>query len=176
MPIELPLGPGGADRGKTAVPGDPCYFCEVIAGRSEKAIVEETDLTLTLVNWMQFELGQVYVIPRRHAPTLFDLTDEEAVAVIHTVRRIADALLRAYDPDGLNLIQNNGVVAGQNVSHFHMHVVPRRKVGGDWGNGPPHIAVLEGKTPTKPDRDVLVSLEEEHEIARHIQRFLVTPG
>ena len=92
MPIELPLGPGGADRGKTAVPGDPCYFCEAIAGRSEKAIVEETDLTLTLVNWMQFELGQVYVIPRRHAPTLFDLTDEEAVAVFHTVRRIADAL------------------------------------------------------------------------------------
>ena len=85
--------------------------------------------------------------------------------MIHTVRRIADALLRAYDPDGLNLIQNNGVVAGQNVSHFHMHVVPRRKVGSDWGNGPPHIAVLEGKTPTKPDRDVLVSLEEEHEIA-----------
>ena len=68
MPIELPTGPGGADRGKTAVPGDPCYFCEAIAGRSEKAIVEETGLTLTLVNWNQFELGQVYVIPRRHAP------------------------------------------------------------------------------------------------------------
>ena len=87
MPIELPLGPGGADRGKTAVPGDPCYFCEVIAGRAEKAIVEETEVTLTLVNWMQFELGQVYVIPRRHAPTLFDLTDEEAVALFHTVRQ-----------------------------------------------------------------------------------------
>ena len=80
-------GPGQDRRS-----GRPCYFCEVIAGRSEKAIVEETDLTLTLVNWMQFELGQVYVIPRRHAPTLFDLTDEEAVAVFHTVRRIADAL------------------------------------------------------------------------------------
>ena len=116
------------------------------------------------------------MIPRRHAPTLFDLTDEEAVAVTHTVRRIADALLRAYDPDGLNLIQNNGVVAGQSAPHFHMHVVPRRKVGSDWGNGPPHIAVLEGKTPTKPDRDVLVSLEQEFEIARHIQRFLVVPG
>ena len=117
MPIVLPLGPGGADRGKTAVPGDPCYFCEV----DRRPLGEghrrgDGDLTLTLVNWNQFELGQVYVIPRRHAPTLLDLTDEEAVAVIHTVRRIADALLRAYDPDGLNLIQNNGVVAGQNVS------------------------------------------------------------
>ena len=176
MPIEVPTGPGGADRGKTPAPGDPCYLCEIVGGRSEKAIVEETNLTLTIVNWTQFELGQVYVIPRRHAPTLFDLTDEEAAAVIHAVRRTADALLRAYDPDGLNLIQNNGVIAGQHAPHFHMHVVPRRRVGSDWGNGPPHIAVIEGKTPTKPDRDVKVSVEQEHEIGRHIRRFLVKPG
>ena len=173
MPIEVPLGPGGADRGKTPVTGDPGYLCEVIAGRADKGIVEETETTLTLVNWKQYELGQVYVIPRRHAPTLFDLTDEEAVAVIHTVRRIADALMKAYDPEGLNLIQNNGVIAGQFAPHFHMHVVPRRKFGSDWGNGPAHIAVLEGKTPTEPDRDVLISLEREHEIAEHIRQFIV---
>ena len=172
MPIEVPTGPGGADRGKTAQPDDPCYLCEVIAGRSDKGVVEETETTLTLVNWAQFELGQVYVIPRRHAPTLFDLTDEEAVAVTYAVRRVADALVKAYDPDGLNLIQNNGVVAGQHASHFHMHVVPRRKVGSDWGNGPPHIAVLEGKTPTRPDREVIVSLEREHEIAHYVRQFL----
>ena len=114
---------------------------------------------LTLVNWAQFELGQLFVIPRRHAPTLFDLTDEQSGAVIRAVRRAADALVRAYDPDGLNLIQNNGVVAGQEAPYFHVHVVPRRRVGSDWGNGPPHIAVLERKTPTKPDHDVIVSLE-----------------
>ena len=167
-----PARPGGADRGKTAQPGDPCYLCEVVAGRSDKGIVEETEMTLTLVYWAQFELGQVYVIPRRHAPTLFDLTDEEAVAIVHSVRRVADALVKAYDPDGLNLIQNNGVVAGQEAPHFHMHVVPRRKVGSDWGNGPPHIAVLEGKEPTKPDRDVIVSLEREYEIADHVRGFM----
>ena len=172
MPIEIPLGPGGGDRGKVPAPGDPCYLCEVVAGRSDKGIVEQTEITLTLVNWAQFELGQVYVIPRRHAPTLFDPTDEEAVAVIHAVRRTADALVCAYDPDGLNLIQNNGVVAGQEAPHFHMHVVPRRKVGSDWGSGPPHIAVLEGKTPTRPDHDVRISLEQEYEIARHVRQCL----
>ena len=50
MPIEVPTGPGGADRGKTPIPGDPCYLCEVVGGRSDKGIVEETDMTLTLVN------------------------------------------------------------------------------------------------------------------------------
>ena len=93
-------------------------------------------------------------------------------AVIHAVRRVADALLLAYDPDGLNLIQNNGVVAGQDAPHFHMHVVPRRKAGSDWGSGPPHIAVVEGKTPTRPKRDVKISLEREHEIASYVKGFM----
>jgi histidine triad (HIT) family protein len=172
MPIEIPTGPGGARRGSQPSSADPCFLCEVIAGREEKGIVEETDQTLTFVNWKQYELGQVYVIPRRHAPTLFDLTDDEAVAIMHAVRRVADTLVRAYNPDGMNLIQNNVVVAGQDAPHFHMHVVPRRKIGSDWGNGPPHIAALEGKAPTNPKRDVLVSLERELEIADQIKRHL----
>ena len=57
------------------IPDDPCFMCEVVAGREEKGVVEETETTLTLVNWNQFEWGQVYVIPRSHAPTLFDLTE-----------------------------------------------------------------------------------------------------
>ncbi len=154
-------------------PEDPCFLCEAIAGREDKAIVEETDLTVTMVNWQQFELGQVLVCARRHAQTLFDLTDDEAMAVMQAARRVADALIRAYDPQGLNLIQNNGIVAGQSAPHFHMHVVPRRKVGSDWGNGPPHIAKLEGKEPIKPEHDVTVSLEREHEIAEEIRRRLV---
>ena len=172
MPIEVPLGAGGHDRDKPPLPAGSCYLCEAVAGRTEKPLVEETDHTATFVNWRQFELGQVYVITKRHAPTLLDVTEEEATSVMHAVTRVARALVRAYDPDGLNLIQNNGVVAGQEAPHFHMHVVPRRKVGSDWGSGPPHIAALEGKEPIKPRRDVLVTIEQEREIARHIASYL----
>ena len=172
MPIEVPSGPGGARRGRRPNPNAPCFMCEVIAGREEKGIIEETDLTLTLVNWNQFEWGQVYVIPRRHAPTLLDITNDEAAAIIHAVRRVADAQIRAYDPDGLNLIQNNGVIAGQEAPHFHMHVVPRRREDSNWGSGPPHIAVLEGKQPTKPTRPYRITLEQEYQIAAEISRWM----
>ena len=147
-------------------------MCEVAAGREEKGIVEETETTLTLVNWNQYELGQVYIIPKRHAPTILDLTVEESASIMHAARRTADALVRAYDPEGVNLIQNNGTVAGQDAPHFHLHVVPRRSVGGNWGNGPPHIAVLEGKEPTKPEHSVRVDLETERLKAEHIRRYL----
>ncbi len=170
MSIDLPKSPRGARLGDRPAPCGYCYFCEVIAGREEKGIVEETDATLTLVNWNQFELGQVYVIPRRHAATLFDLTDEEAAAVMRAIRRVAEAQMRAYDPDGLNLIQNNGVSAGQSVPHFHVHVVPRRKADSNWGNGPPHIAEIEGKQPLEPARPYRITTQREHEIAAQIRQ------
>ena len=79
------------------------------------------------------------VIPKRHAPTIVDLTDEEAVALIHATRRAAKALVDAYDAPGINTYQNNGVASGQTVAHFHTHVV-LRKVGDPWPP-PPRVRI-----------------------------------
>ena len=38
---------------------------------------------------------------------------------------VAKAQKAELNPDGLNIIQNNGAAAGQTVFHFHMHLVPR---------------------------------------------------
>ena len=148
----------------------PCVFCELIAGRLDKGLVEETELTLTIVNIRQYEIGQVIVIPRRHAPTVLDLTDEESSALMDAVRRVSAAMVRAYSPDGLTLYQNNGVASMQEVPHFHMHVVPRRK-SSLWGDGPLHIAALERRS-----QDILgkvqIDIEREHEIAEEIRAAL----
>lgn len=142
-------------------------FCELIAGRLDKGLVEETGLTLTLVNIRQFEVGQVLVIPRRHAPTILDITDEESCAVMDAVRRVSAALVKVYSPDGITLYNNNGAASLQEVPHFHMHVVPRRK-NGTWGAGPPHIAALERRSQNILDK-VQVDIEREHEIADEIR-------
>lgn len=148
----------------------PCVFCELIGGRLDKGLVEETELTLTIVNIRQFEVGQVLVIPRRHAPTVLDLTDEESAALMDAVRRVSAALVKAYSPDGITLYNNNGVASLQEVPHFHMHVVPRRRES-LWGDGPPHIAALELRS-----QDILgkvqVDIKREHEIADEIRMAL----
>ena len=123
--------------------GDPCYFCEIIRGNADRwNVIEQTELTLTVLNGRQYEVGQCIVVPIRHAPTLLELTDEEASAVMSTARRLTTAIVKAFAPDGLLLYQNNGVGSGQEVPHFHLHVVPRRE-GSDWGFGPPHLAKLK---------------------------------
>ena len=75
-----------------------CPFCDNVAGR-----VSETG----------------------HAPTLLDLTDEEAAAIMRDTRRAALAVTRAFKPTGLTIYQNNGVGTGHEIPHVHMHVVPR---------------------------------------------------
>ena len=43
-----------------------------------------------------------------------------------TAKKIAAAVKKTLQPDGINLLQCNGPAAGQTVLHFHMHVLPRR--------------------------------------------------
>ena len=122
---------------------DPCDLCEGIAGREEKwGVIEESDLTLTVINPWQFEVGQCCVITRRHVATLLDLSDEESSAIIASAKRVAQALVETYSPLGILTFQNNGVYSGQETPHFHFHVVPRQP-GSDWGIGPPQLATFE---------------------------------
>ena len=148
----------------------PCVFCEMLTGRVDKGLVEETAQTLTIVNHRQYEIGQALVIPRRHAPTIFDLTDDEACALMNAVRRVSAAMVKAYSPDGITLYNNNGVASMQEVPHFHMHVVPRRK-SSLWGDGPLHIAALERRSADILDK-VQIDIEREHEIAEEIRAAL----
>ena len=130
MPLSMPAG-------------DNCYFCDIVAGRSDRwNVVAEDDLTMTLLNGRQYETGQSIVIPRRHAPTLLDLDGAELAAVMAAAQRAAGILVGVFDPDGILLYQNNGVGSGQEVPHFHLHVVPRQP-GSEWGIGPPHLSRLE---------------------------------
>jgi diadenosine tetraphosphate (Ap4A) HIT family hydrolase len=117
---------------------DPCEICETVAGRSTVPVIAESELTMTVVTPVQFEVGQCCVVPRRHVATLLELTDQEGAAVIKAAREVAKALVATYDPLGILTFQNNGVYSGQEVPHYHFHVVPRQP-GSDWGIGPPQL-------------------------------------
>lgn len=122
---------------------DPCDLCEVASREDRWAIIDETDHTLTVINPSQFEVGQCCVITRRHVATLLDLSDDECREITGAAKRVAEALVKAYQPLGILTFQNNGVYSGQETPHFHFHVVPRQQ-GSDWGIGPPQLATFDG--------------------------------
>jgi len=146
----------------------PCILCEFISQPAGWNVIEHTELTMTVLNYRQYETGQCMVLPRRHVPTLIELTEAEGAAVMLAARRIAEVLVTEYEPDGVLLYQNNGIGSGQEVPHFHMHVVPRTG-SADWGFGPPHIAHLENRDrPAHLDHSVVT--EQKIQVAALLRR------
>jgi histidine triad (HIT) family protein len=139
---------------------DRCAFCNNLAGENRFAVVEELEQTIAFLPPRQSGQGHVLVIPRRHAPTLIDLTSSEALAIMHQVHRIANAIARAYDPVGLNVFQNNGVTAGQTVPHYHVHIVPSYA-----GDQPGRIFRSE-EVERSPHEDLLLVAEQ---IREHLE-------
>ena len=102
-----------------------CVFCAIASGGAEASIVWSDDRTLAFMDIAPVAEGHVLVIPRTHVPQIFDLDERDGAAVMATTVRVARAVRALFQPDGLNLWQSNGEAAGQEVPHFHFHVVPR---------------------------------------------------
>ncbi|MDX9970085.1 MAG: HIT domain-containing protein, partial [Hydrogenophaga sp.] len=82
-------------------PPDQCIFCRLVAGAIPAARVYEDALTLAFMDIGQVNPGHVLVATRRHAANLFEITPQEAAAVMQTARRVALAVRAAFDPPGL---------------------------------------------------------------------------
>ena len=104
---------------------EPCPFCEMLEGRREGPFVARGPRVSVIVNRKQFERGALLVIPNRHVPSLLDARVSEIAEVATETHRVARAVVRAFEPAGLSVYQNNGMQAGETVAHYHVHVVPR---------------------------------------------------
>lgn len=102
-----------------------CIFCAIAAGEAPARVVHTDERTLAFMDLFPLTRGHSLVIPKAHSDSLMDATPEDAAAVMVTARLVAQASMRAYSPDGLNLLQTNGAVAMQTVFHLHVHVLPR---------------------------------------------------
>jgi histidine triad (HIT) family protein len=105
--------------------GDTCPFCEIAAGRSEQEVVYEDESVVAFLCEPPATWGHLLVVPRDHREDIWSIGAEEATAVMSAAHRLAAVLRDELGAEGVNLRQNSGSRAGQDVFHFHLHVVPR---------------------------------------------------
>jgi histidine triad (HIT) family protein len=103
-----------------------CPFCKIVAGSLPSWRVYEDDAAVAFLDKGHATRGHTLVIPRHHAADLWELSEDEAAAVMRGVHRVA-RLLRQRLPAlrGLNVTQSNGAAAWQEVFHYHVHLIPR---------------------------------------------------
>jgi histidine triad (HIT) family protein len=99
-------------------------FAKIIRGEIPCIKLYEDADTLAFMDIMPQVDGHALVIPKEHATTVFELSDEAAAACMKTVRKIGNAQKKALGAEGVVLMQLNGPAAGQSVPHFHIHVIP----------------------------------------------------
>jgi histidine triad (HIT) family protein len=98
---------------------DPCPFCAIAAGSRDAVIVCQDERTVAFLDHRPINTGHVLVISRIHEPDFYQLPDDDYKALMHTVRRVAIAVARTFHPQKVGM-----VIAGFDVSHTHIHVIP----------------------------------------------------
>lgn len=102
-----------------------CVFCEIVAARQPSYRVLEDEHTVAFLDIRPAAPGHTLVVPRQHARDLWEVSATVHSQVAAMVHRVAGLLNTALAPDGMNVRHNSGSAAGQDVFHFHTHVVPR---------------------------------------------------
>ncbi len=116
-----------------------CVFCMIRDGKIPSAKVYDDQRTLAFMDINPLSRGHCLVVPKAHAATLYEAEAEDLKAAIVTAKKVAGAIRKALNPDGLNLLQANGGAAFQSVPHFHLHLIPRWTNDGkgfDWKEVP----------------------------------------
>lgn len=100
-------------------------FGKILTGEIPSFKVYEDDYVYAFLDISQVTKGHTLLIPKKASANIFE-TDEETMKHIGAaLPKVAYAIKRAFNPDGLNIIQNNGEFADQSVFHIHFHLIPR---------------------------------------------------
>ena len=101
-----------------------CIFCKIRDGEIPSYKVYEDDNVLAFLDITQGTKGHTLVIPKKHVRNIYDLDQETAQQVFGVVPKLANAIKKAFNPIGLNIVNNNDQPL-QSVFHFHIHLIPR---------------------------------------------------
>ena len=106
---------------------DDCIFCKLANGVIPTNSLYEDDVVKVIFDAGPASSGHALILPKEHFDNVYALDDDTAAHVFQVSVKVAKALKEGLNLEGLNIVQNNGEIAGQTVFHFHMHIIPRYK-------------------------------------------------
>lgn len=106
---------------------DNCIFCKLANGKlPTNSIYEDEDFNV-IMDIEPASKGHCIILPKSHAANLYELPEEYCEKIFSLAKKCGTVLKDTLHCDGLNVLQNNGEVAGQTEFHLHVHLIPRYK-------------------------------------------------
>jgi histidine triad (HIT) family protein len=105
-----------------------CIFCRIIRRELPSEIVFEDDKVVAFKDIRPVAPVHVLVCPKKHIPTLNDITSEDGPLIAHIVS-VATKLAAQFGihQKGYRTIFNVNPEAGQTIYHIHLHVIGGRR-------------------------------------------------
>ncbi|MCE4957670.1 HIT family protein [Macrococcoides caseolyticum] len=100
-------------------------FSKILKGDIPSYKVYEDEYTYAFLDISQVSKGHTLVIPKNAAEDILSVDPEDLAKVIQSVQKVAKAIDKAFQPAGINIVQNNRAFADQSVFHIHFHIIPR---------------------------------------------------
>jgi histidine triad (HIT) family protein len=104
-----------------------CIFCDIINKKSDAEVLFENEKVISFLDIRPVNYGHTLVIPKTHYENFLSLPEDELSELIKVTKDISGAIINSLNPEGFNIVTNNGIAAGQSVFHFHFHIIPRFK-------------------------------------------------
>ena len=104
---------------------EKCIFCLIAKGEIPCAKVYEDDSVLAFLDLSPVHPGHTRVIPKEHYKYMLHVPCELGTAVFSALKKVGAAVMSATGASGFNVMQNNGLSAGQTMFHIHWHIIPR---------------------------------------------------
>ena len=102
-----------------------CIFCKIISGDIPSYQVYEDDDVLAFLDITQTTKGHTLVVPKKHIRNVLEMSAEDAATLFSKIPHIASHITQRLSASGMNILQNNEMIAGQTVFHAHVHLIPR---------------------------------------------------
>ncbi|MBU2484101.1 MAG: HIT family protein [Alphaproteobacteria bacterium] len=104
---------------------DSNVFAKILRGELPAERLYEDEHTLAIMDIMPRGAGHCLVIPKAPARNILDVELDSLSQVMATTQKMARAVVRAFNADGVTIQQFNESAGGQVVFHLHVHVIPR---------------------------------------------------
>ncbi len=101
-----------------------CIFCKIANKEIESFVVYEDEKVMAFLDIRPLSKGHTLVIPKEHYENVLEMPSDIAKDLTNAVKIVCEKL-KKLGAEGFNIITNVNKVAGQEIMHAHIHVIPR---------------------------------------------------
>ncbi len=101
-----------------------CLFCKIIKKELPSKTIYEDQLIQVIMNINPLTNGHLLVLPKKHFTNILDIDEEFINHSFKIIKKELYPILKEkLNCKGLTIIENNEL--GQEIRHFHIHLIPR---------------------------------------------------